>query len=174
MRQLIDFKRPHPEERSVSKDEVVCKSVFQQPARRPDEGNSGAGAGKRRIALDMVMHMHYHVAMKRKPVVEADSSLTDRYQTTVPSAVRRALRLRRRDRIVYRVLDDGTVLLARRRVARRREDPVVGLFLAFLARDMAIHPERIRPVERGLVRRMRSLTRGVKVDLAAPLGADDA
>ena len=33
--------------------------------------------------------------------LEAESTLTDRYQTTVPETVRRALRLRKRDKIQY-------------------------------------------------------------------------
>jgi antitoxin PrlF len=33
--------------------------------------------------------------------LEAESTLTDRYQTTVPQTVRRALRLRKRDKIQY-------------------------------------------------------------------------
>lgn len=44
---------------------------------------------------------------------EIDSTLTDRYQTTVPETVRRALKLRQRDKIHYSILPDGTVLLPR-------------------------------------------------------------
>ncbi|MFM2325744.1 MAG: hypothetical protein RL244_2623 [Pseudomonadota bacterium] len=43
----------------------------------------------------------------KSPVLELESTLTDRYQTTVPTAVRNALRLGRRDRIRYQVMEDG-------------------------------------------------------------------
>ena len=46
-------------------------------------------------------------------VLELESTLTDRYQTTVPAAVRQALQLHKRDRIRYRVMDGGQVLLER-------------------------------------------------------------
>lgn len=119
------------------------------------------------------MRLHYLSNMKKsKRALEVESALTDRYQTTVPNVVRRALKLGRRDRIVYRVLDDSTVVIARKRGAGK-EDPVIVRFLAFLARDMAAHPERMHAIDRGLRDRMRSLTRGVEVDLAAPLAAED-
>ena len=49
----------------------------------------------------------------RDPALELESTLTDRYQTTVPTAVRQALRLQKRDRIRYRVMEGGQVLLER-------------------------------------------------------------
>ena len=106
------------------------------------------------------------------PVLEIESALTDRYQTTVPDAVRRALKLRKRDRIVYRVLEDATVVLARKS-ARDEDDPVVSRFLAFLARDLDAHPERIRAVDQGLVERIGSLVGNANIDLDTPLAAED-
>lgn len=103
---------------------------------------------------------------------DIESTLTDRYQTTVPDAVRRTLKLRKRDRIRYVVRPDGAVLLTRAE-STDENDPVVGKFLAFLAHDMKTHPERIRGVSPTLVRRARSLVRGVKIDLDAPLASED-
>jgi antitoxin PrlF len=100
--------------------------------------------------------------------LEIESTLTDRYQTTVPDAVRRTLKLRKRDRIRYVVRPDGAVLLTRAE-GTDEIDPIVGKFLAFLAHDMESHPARIRGVSPTLVRRARSLVRGVKIDLDAPL-----
>lgn len=100
--------------------------------------------------------------------LEIESTLTDRYQTTVPDAVRRMLKLRKRDRIRYVVRPDGAVLLTRVD-ATDEEDPVVGKFLAFLARDMERSPARISGVSAALVRRARSLVKGVKIDLDAAL-----
>lgn len=101
-----------------------------------------------------------------RPTLEVESSLTDRYQTTVPDAVRRALRLGKRDRIRYLVQKDGSVVLQR---ADESDDPALGAFLDFLAQGIAAHPQRIRAIDTGLARRMRALTKGVKVNLAETL-----
>lgn len=47
------------------------------------------------------------------PIIEAESTLTDRYQTTRPEPVRRALTRGKRDRLRYTVLTTGEVVLAR-------------------------------------------------------------
>jgi antitoxin PrlF len=102
--------------------------------------------------------------------LELESTLTDRYQTTVPDGVRRALKLGKRDRIRYLVQGDGSVILQR---AEEADDPVLGSFLDFLASDIAAHPENVRALDGGLVKRMRALTKGVAVDLEAPLDPAD-
>jgi antitoxin PrlF len=89
--------------------------------------------------------------------IEIESTLTDRYQTTVPDAVRRTLKLRKRDKIRYVVTADGAVLLTRAE-AGEQSDPVVGKFLAFLARDMEARPSQIRGVNLALVRRAGTAT----------------
>ncbi len=45
--------------------------------------------------------------------LEAESTLTDRYQTTVPETVRRALRLGKRDKTHYTIRPGGEVVLSR-------------------------------------------------------------
>ncbi len=104
--------------------------------------------------------------------LKAESTLTDRYQTTVPETVRRALRLGKRDRIRYTIRPDGEVMLTRANTDEG-EDPLLRQFLGFLARDLADHPERIRSLNADLAARVRSLVRGVEVDLDSPLPADD-
>ena len=104
--------------------------------------------------------------------LEVESTLTDRYQTTVPEMVRRALRLGKRDKIHYTIRPNGEVLLTRAATAEG-DDPVLGPFLDFLARDLAHHPERLRAVDAGLAQRLQSLVSGVEVDLDAALPADD-
>jgi antitoxin PrlF len=104
--------------------------------------------------------------------LEVESTLTDRYQTTVPETVRRALRLGKRDKLRYSINPDGQVVLTRA-TAAEGVDPVLGEFLAFLARDIARHPERLRALDPGLVRRIQSLVGGTEVDLEASLSADD-
>ena len=104
--------------------------------------------------------------------LEVESTLTDRYQTTVPETVRRALKLGKRDKIHYSILSDSAVLMTRAARAKD-EDPVLIPFLDFLARDIARHPERLQTVDTGLVQRLQALVGGVEMNLDAPLSADD-
>ena len=53
------------------------------------------------------------------------------------------------------------------------DDPVLGAFLDFLARDIATHPERLQAVDATLVQRIHSLAGGIEIDLDAALPADD-
>ena len=103
--------------------------------------------------------------------LEVESTLTDRYQTTVPETVRRALRLGKRDKIHYTIRPGGEVVLTRAE-ASDGDDPVLGHFLGFLARDIARHPERLQSVDPGLVQRLQSLVGSVEVDLDAALPVD--
>lgn len=104
-------------------------------------------------------------------LIAAESTLTDRYQTTVPDAVRRALNLGKRDKLRYTVQPDGNVLLTR--AADTDTDPAMDAFLGFLANDMTQHPERLQALDKALMQRLQTLTAGVAVDLDAPLSADD-
>ena len=104
--------------------------------------------------------------------LEVESTLTDRYQTTVPETVRRALRLGKRDKIHYTIRPSGEVVLTRAE-ASESDDPVLGQFLTFLARDMANHPERLQALDAGFVERLQSLIGEVDVDIDAALSADD-
>ncbi len=91
--------------------------------------------------------------------------------TTVPETVRRALRLGKRDKIHYTIRPSGEVLLTRAD-ASAGDDPVLGQFLRFLARDIASHPERLQAVDVGLVQRLHASVDGIEVDLDAALSAD--
>ena len=53
------------------------------------------------------------------------------------------------------------------------EDPVIGRFLDFVARDLSNHPERLRQLDTNFVHRAQALVHGVEVDLDQPLSADD-
>lgn len=104
--------------------------------------------------------------------LEVESTLTDRYQTTVPETVRRALKLGKRDKIHYTVRPSGEVVLTRADVSEG-DDPVLGQFLGFLARDIVSDPERLQAMNADLVQRLQSLVGGIEVDLDAALSADD-
>jgi antitoxin PrlF len=104
--------------------------------------------------------------------LEVESTLTDRYQTTVPETVRRTLRLGKRDKIHYTIRPSGEVVLTRAEAADDN-DPVLGQFLGFLARDIASHPERLQAMDAGFLLRLQSLVGDVEVDFDAALPAND-
>lgn len=104
-------------------------------------------------------------------VIEVESTLTDRYQTTVPETVRKALHLGKRDKIHYIIQGNGSVLLTR--VEKEKDDPVVGEFLSFLAKDIQRAPQNVMPLNGELYQRVQSLVSGVEFDLDKPLLDED-
>ncbi len=104
--------------------------------------------------------------------LEAESTLTDRYQTTLPETERRALRLHKRDKIQYVIRPSGEVVLTRAS-DNESDDPVLGQFLGFLAHDIATHPGHLQLVSSDFVQRVQSLVGEMDVDLNTPLSADD-
>lgn len=101
--------------------------------------------------------------------IEAESTLTDRYQTSVPTAVRQALKLGKRDKIRYVIRDSGEVVL--QRVSPGDDDPALAAFLLLLERDIQAHPERLQAVNPSLISRTNTLVKDVDLDLDAPLDA---
>jgi antitoxin PrlF len=100
--------------------------------------------------------------------LEVESTLTDKYQTTIPDPIRKALNLKKRDKIRFSLKSDGTVTLNRAAPAEN-DDPPITQFLQLLAEEMAAHPERIRALSPALVKRARALTKGIRVKLDTPL-----
>lgn len=103
-------------------------------------------------------------------ILEAESTLTDRYQTTVPEPVRRALGLQKRDAIHYELLPDGEVRLSR--ADDHKSDPVVTAFLGLLGTDIA-RKGNLSLANADLVANIQNLVRGVDIDLASALSPDD-
>ncbi len=101
-------------------------------------------------------------------IIEVESSLTDRYQTTVPAAVRQALALEKRDKLRFSIQDDGSVVL--NRVDRDSENnPVLAQFLTFLGADLSAHPERLQAIDTTLKEKLDELVGDVDVDLESAL-----
>lgn len=98
------------------------------------------------------------------------SRLTDRYQTTVPSGVRKQLRLRKGDQIRYRTDTTGRVYIE---AVSDEADPALGAFLDLLERDLIAHPERLKPLSPNVLTRLDTLVGDIDVDLDAPLSPDD-
>jgi antitoxin PrlF len=103
---------------------------------------------------------------------EIQSTLTDRYQTTVPESVRRALRLDKRDRIHYFIRSNGEVVLTRAEPVPEH-DPVLEQFLSFLAADIAKRPDQLVPVDAAWAARMQTLVGTTEVDLTERLSDSD-
>ncbi|MCU7920456.1 MAG: type II toxin-antitoxin system PrlF family antitoxin [Candidatus Thiodiazotropha sp. (ex Epidulcina cf. delphinae)] len=100
-----------------------------------------------------------------------ESTLTDRYQTTVPESVRRALHLGKRDKIRFSLQPDGKIVLTR--VDDSEADPLIGQFLGFLAKDIAKHPQHVHALSTDLAERVQSLVGDVEIDLESPLPDDN-
>ncbi len=105
--------------------------------------------------------------------IEVESTLTDRYQTTVPEMVRRALRLSKRDKIHYTIRPDGDVVLTRVD-GPDTSDPALAPFLSLLAADIALHPNRLQSLGAEFAERVGRLVDGIDVDLDSALSEGDA
>lgn len=97
-----------------------------------------------------------------------EATLTDKYQNTVPAAVRKTLNLGKRDKIAY-VIRGGQVILEKAQPQDERIDPAVQAFLGFLKREMVTDPQRLKPFGGDTARRAAELVEGMEVDLDAPL-----
>lgn len=166
--------------RSVAGGRLDETNFVKWPLKIALWGISGTSTGNQKPSqgahLPVVMQMHYRrrgmQARKECPMAtqisEAESRLTDRYQTTVPESVRRALGLGKRDTLVYTLLDDGSVQLS-----RANDDPALAPFLALLTDDIALHPENLQSIPDTLLRRIDDLIGDMDVDLDAPLDEDE-
>ncbi len=104
-------------------------------------------------------------------ILQAESTLTDRYQTTVPDIVRKTLGLNKRDKIAYVINADGTVTLSRSKAFQ--DDPILGKFLDLLAQDIERNPQHIQPVTTKTLNRIQSLVGDLDIDLDTPLPDED-
>ena len=103
--------------------------------------------------------------------LEAESTLTERFQTTVPSVVRKALHLGKKDKIKFIIQSNGNVMLSR--VEPSESDPVMEQFLAFVANDMQNCPERLQPLTASMRDEVESITTGLELDLDKKLSSED-
>jgi antitoxin PrlF len=103
--------------------------------------------------------------------LEIEATVTKRGQTTLPSAIRKVLKVTAADdRIVYRVLMDGSVTLAKK---EGPGDPMIAAFLEFIANDTRNNFGSLRPVTPEWLAGVQKLVAGVEVDLEASLSDDD-
>jgi hypothetical protein len=70
------------------------------------------------------------------------------------------------------IIAPGRMLVMAETGSHEKVDPVITSFLAFLAQDMALSPQRIQPLSMARKRRIARLTKGVAVDLNEDLGGE--
>ena len=96
-------------------------------------------------------------------VLEERSKITDKGQTTVPKRVRERLGVTAGDEIIYRVSEDGSIVVES---ARRGDDETaIDAFLAFLSSDIKHRPSSVTPMLDEDARRIAALLDGVEVDI---------
>lgn len=106
-------------------------------------------------------------------VFEVEATVTDRGQTTVPSQVRKMLHVGKRDRLVFRGMPDGTVVIARKEESHTHTDPVISQFLQVLENDMRDRGlAAIRPIPETYLNDLRELSK-LDIDLDGPLTDDE-
>ena len=82
-------------------------------------------------------------ALHLESMKRLQSTLTARYQTTIPTEVRRRLGLQGGDQITYRFTEEGRVELIR----ESSDDPILEAMLDALERDVVAYPERLVAVD---------------------------
>lgn len=101
----------------------------------------------------------------------SESTLTDRYQTTIPDPIRKALGLNKRDKIFYTIEPDGRVVISRADLTEN--DPIIGQFLNFLAHDIEKNPQHLQSLNSDLVNHVQSLVADVDLNLDLLLADED-
>jgi len=101
----------------------------------------------------------------------SESTLTDRYQTTIPDPIRKALGLSKRDKICYTIESDGRVVISR--ADQIESDPTIERFLDFLVQDIEKNPQHLQTLSADLVSHVHSLVTDVDLDLNALLLDED-
>ncbi len=104
-------------------------------------------------------------------ISEELSKITSRYQTTVPSRVRKQLKLGKGDQIRYRAEPGGRIYI--KPVRASEDEPGLRAFVDSIEADIRTHPERLQVFNGGLYDRLKALIGEVAVDLDKPLSSDD-
>jgi antitoxin PrlF len=96
------------------------------------------------------------------------TTVSRRWRTTVPAAVREALNLTPGDRLVWEIQGEEAIVHRAGAKGVEEEDPALEPFLRLLANDIEAYPERLRGIPRDMYQRWMAITEGVEVDLDEP------
>jgi len=111
------------------------------------------------------MQSHYYCGMDdKKPLVSAESTLTDRYQTTIPEVVRKALGLGKRDKLEFLMDETGAVRIKKAEQTEEHSDPALSGFLNLLQKDIDENPQNLRELNDAYFERWRKL-----LDMMGPI-----
>lgn len=103
---------------------------------------------------------------QKRPDLSAESTLTDRYQTTIPALVRKALGLQKGDKLEFLLDESGGIRLSRQKPEEPEHiDPALAGFLDLLAKDIEENPHKLRELDDSFWLELGKLTKGVEVDL---------
>jgi antitoxin PrlF len=117
--------------------------------------------------------MHYHLVMKLFRRLLGQSTLTDRYQTTIPNAVRAQLGLGKRDLIEFVQADDGSIVLRRAETFEADEFPEELIsWLGFIDKDQKENPQQLQVLDETFFVKAKKIVGDLDVDLEADLGPD--
>jgi len=123
------------------------------------------------------MRLHYHKEKGKRinmaKLLQAESTLTQRYQTTIPYLVRQTLGLEKGNKITYQIQTDGSVIITRCQNEPQESDPILEQFLNFLSQDMTDNPQQIKAISSATVNHLTSLVGDIDVDLDAPLNDEE-
>ena len=100
----------------------------------------------------------------KKPLVSAESTLTDRYQTTIPEVVRKALGLGKRDKLEFLMDETGAVRIKKAEQTEEHSDPALSGFLNLLQKDIDENPQNLRELNDAYFERWRKL-----LDMMGPI-----
>ena len=95
--------------------------------------------------------------------IEDVFTLTDRFQTTVPKTIRKALSLKKGDKLHYHQEANGRVYLAA--ASNAESDPVLEAFLKLLADDMSENPQKLKSADQNLLKSIGELVTDVNFDM---------
>lgn len=111
--------------------------------------------------------------MKKSWKLLGAAKLTDRYQTTIPTAVRSELGLGKRDLIEFIKSDDGHLVLRRARPESRSNEhefsPQILAWLKFIQSDHSARPNQFVVLDDAFFAEAKDLTKDIEVDLDSSL-----
>lgn len=103
------------------------------------------------------------------PALSYASTVTERFQTTVPAPVRAAMSLGRGDELTWAMKEDGTFVVSK--ASTEHEDPAIQGFLKVL--ESGITEGYVVPATVEMRDRVAELIDGVEFDMNAPLPNED-
>ena len=101
--------------------------------------------------------------------VQGISTIDPKGRATVPKAVRQALGVSTGDQIAFQIEGNSVSV---RRVEAMDTDPAIGQFLAFLAKDIQAHPDKVTSMAPALRARIGALTQDMDIDFNASIDGE--